>query len=598
MVSSWNGLSGVPGLGLSVPSRPGLVHPSHDELEAEWSAHSAHSLASFKVDLPRVHHSHHAQAHPELRPTRSTAASGGWPRTSNNNNNSSGGGYSNGVSAVGHLLAGNEDFQRGSKKQPLRATIASRSSGGRPKLSEATRHSAQGPASLPNQFVPRAPIPTPEVLAAKKAAMKSSSGKSHNTVKCSAERVERAERADHRTERADRTERAERTTSEHLESKQIYQSPRDRDGDYSYAYDCSISPAVVIKWGDDEDEDEEPIKVKNENIYEEIQEVRQDSSSGSNTDSGIGVSKSFTSSAGSSSMPCSKGTLDVKKKVQQQSHNHKPPREPVKPMSSLDALLCQTALTADQRLDLRKSLVDELFEELIQRHHKRVLEELKLDVEEFIAPPPEQLSEYAVDDSVGTPKSSRSNNGFGQHQQSGIGLTRCESMDFKNKQQETTNINNNNNHSDEKTTSNVRLGSKLWQSARKCSEVIQRKWRKKSSPPTSSSEAVVVNHRSRPEMTGGRPEVVTSSNEDWPQVSRRGRRPLSAVVSHAKHNNNVARNSNHVIQDLEDEADSDSEVEARRLLRSQIIKSFWEQHDLENQEQVPAAISAEEDNVS
>merc|ERR1719219_3107744 len=83
-------------------------------------------------------------------------------------------------------------------------------------------------------------------------------------------------------------------------------------------------------------------------------------------------------------------------------------------------------------------------------------------------------------------------------------------------------------------------------------------------------------------MTGGRPEVVTSSNEDWPQVSRRGRRPLSAVVSHAKHNNNVARNSNHVIQDLEDEADSDSEVEARRLLRSQIIKSFWEQHDLEN----------------
>ena len=71
-------------------------------------------------------------------------------------------------------------------------------------------------------------------------------------------------------------------------------------------------------------------------------------------------------------------------------------------------------------------------------------------------------------------------------------------------------------------------------------------------------------------------------------------------MSH-KHNNNVlARNSNHVIhQDLEDEADSDSEVEARRLLRSQIIKRFWEQHDLENQEQVPGgAISAEEDNVS
>merc|ERR1712150_251199 len=151
-------------------------------------------------------------------------------------------------------------------------------------------------------------------------------------------------------------------------------------------------------------------------------------------------------------------------------------------------------------------------------------------------------------------------------------------------------------------------GSKLWQSARKCSEVIQRKWnRKKSSPnapTTSSAWPEVVNHRTRPEMTGGN----FRENEDWPQVSRRGRRPLSAIVSHnhvAKHHNNnsdLARNSNHVIhhQDLEDEADSDSEeVEARRLLRSQIIKSFWEQHDLENQEQVPgSAISAEEDNVS
>merc|ERR1739844_269141 len=488
MVSSWNGLSGVPGLGVSVPSRPGLVHPSHDELEAEWSAHSAHSLASFKVDLPRVHqHSHHHnQGHPELRPTRSSAASGGWPRTSsssnNNNNNSSsssganGSGYSNnGVSAVGHLLAGSgivqDDFQRGhSKKQPLRATIASRSSGGRPKLSEATRHSTSasaGPASLPNQFiVPRAPIPTPEVLAAKKAATKSNSGggklSSHNsTVKCSADRVdhrtERAERpTDHRTERAAEraadhriAERAKPTSSEHfpsrpeteinLESKnQIYQSPRDRDGDYSYAYDCSISPAVVIKWGESEDEDEEPIKVKNENIYEEIQEVRQDSSSGSNTDSGIGVtSKSFcTSSAGSSSMPCSKGTLDVKKKVQNQNNLHnKPPREPVKPMSPLDALLCQTTLTADQRLDLRKSLVDELFEELIK-------------------PSPEQLSEnFRENDSLGTPKSSRSSanntNGFTEK----TGLTRCESLDFKNKQQETTttNTNDNNNHSDDKT---------------------------------------------------------------------------------------------------------------------------------------------------
>merc|ERR1711881_818563 len=107
-----------------------------------------------------------------------------------------------------------------------------------------------------------------------------------------------------------------------------YKSPKERDGDYSYAYDCSISPAVVIKWGEDEESADEPVKVKNENIYEEIQEVRQDCSSGSNTDSGIGVSKSFTSSAGSSSIP-SKGTLDVKKKVQQQQQQQ---QRTVKPM--------------------------------------------------------------------------------------------------------------------------------------------------------------------------------------------------------------------------------------------------------------------------
>merc|ERR1712141_402501 len=149
----------------------------------------------------------------------------------------------------------------------------------------------------------------------------------------------------------------------------------------------------------------------------------------------------------------------------------------------------------DQRIDLRKSLVDELFEELIQRHGKRVLDELKLDVEEFIAPDDDQ--------ELSTPKSPRSSHQFG--------LTRCESMDFKSKdnnnQQQTTTV-------DPKST--VRLSSKLWQSARKCSEVIQRKWRKKSSEQQqktteTSSSATSSN------------DVITPSSTDWPQVSRRGR---------------------------------------------------------------------------
>ena len=47
-------------------------------------------------------------------------------------------------------------------------------------------------------------------------------------------------------------------------------------------------------------------------------------------------------------------------------------------LSALDSLLFQTApgMTASQRRDLRKSLVDEVFEELIRRHHDRVLDQV------------------------------------------------------------------------------------------------------------------------------------------------------------------------------------------------------------------------------
>ena len=97
---------------------------------------------------------------------------------------------------------------------------------------------------------------------------------------------------------------------------------------------------------------------------------------------------------------------------------------------------------------------------MIQRHHKRVLDELKLDVEEFIAPPP------TLDDDIDLESISRSSQGHQGHQV----LTRCESMDFKKQESPVLAADPNKNHS------SVRLSSKLWQSARKCSEVIQRKW--------------------------------------------------------------------------------------------------------------------------
>merc|ERR1719251_553683 len=106
--------------------------------------------------------------------------------------------------------------------------------------------------------------------------------------------------------------------------------------------------------------------------------------------------------------PYSQGTLDVgphhKGRQQQQQQQHQQHHN--EKLSALDSLLFRTApgMTASQRRDLRKSLVDEVFEELIRRHHDRVLDQLKLDVEDFISP----------NESASNSK-----------------LKKCESMDFK-----------------------------------------------------------------------------------------------------------------------------------------------------------------------
>ena len=200
-------------------------------------------------------------------------------------------------------------------------------------------------------------------------------------------------------------------------------------------------------------------------------------------------------------------------------------------ISNTKYFLFQTSpnLTPHQRLNLRKSLVDELFEELIQRHHKRVLDELKLDVEEFIAPTP---NEHQI---ISTPKSTRSSSNSTR-------LTRCESMDFKEQQQ--------------KEPKKEPLRAKLMQSARKCSEKLFTKKSVKNSKQSVTSAAQQL-------------------QADRPQVTRRGHRPLSTLLS----SNGPKMDKNNVIEDSDD---SDSEQE-RKLLRSQIIKSFWEQHDQDEQ---------------
>merc|ERR1712088_1018080 len=225
-----------------------------------------------------------------------------------------------------------------------------------------------------------------------------------------------------------------------------YQTPKDRDGDYSYAYDSSVSPAFIIKYndavedmeGEGEYQLEEGVELhgrenriplsKNktnestnvENIYEEIRDVKTPSknsqsisndddissrkSSSVNSDSGIGGFGNKPSRSNKNKSRFSQGTLDIvsskgKREKRMKAGGKKRQDDDVGDKSNssssnsgatsaLDNLLFQTApgMTPSQRRNLRKSLVDEVFEELVQRHHDRALQQLRLDVEDFIAP--------------------------------------------------------------------------------------------------------------------------------------------------------------------------------------------------------------------
>ena len=314
-------------LGYSIPPGEYLIEdiPHHHQPKKDtWSAQSAQHLAKLKVDLPRVSH-HHTSTVPTTVPNEQPLKKSSVqnPR-----------GY-NGVSAVNHLLS--ENFERHNpkkSKKPLRATVSSRLKS-KLSLSSDLEGDLNGPRSLPSQFIPRAPIPPPAVLAKKK-----SSDRERNRI-----------------------------NNEAILAKdnQLYQSPKERDGDYSYAYDCSISPAVVIKWTEDsEEEDSEAeiskpnTKVKSnnqENIYEEIQDLSlhqlnsdgSASSSVNNSDSGIGhgdggagpsIGSSASGSKGSSSSSSagSKGTLDVSSKQNRHKNKQK--------LSSLDTLISQVRLNS------------------------------------------------------------------------------------------------------------------------------------------------------------------------------------------------------------------------------------------------------------
>ena len=399
-----------------------------------------------------------------------------------------------------------------------------------------------------------------------------------------------------------------------------YQSPRDRDGDYSYAYDTSVSPAFLIKWnGAVDDMYNEEEESKSENIYEEI-DKRVDEhdvdneddefhekgmsdgnssrkSSSLNSDSGIGASGG--SRRAQHRVVGKLGTLDVTQRGPYKKKDASHCTESQK--SSLDVLLSQTTpgMTPHQRLSLRKSLVDELFEELIQRHHSRVLDQLRLDVEEFIAPQASPNVTQNEEETKQQQQQSSSQNGspfkraksttgtkllMTRRDKSGKAslasrrsassprrLRKCESMDFKeilssSGSASPASTKNRSNDDDFAENDNVAAKVKprnpattIFTSARKYSEAFHRKY-------FSRSSAARIKQQQQQQQ-----------QQQPSQVSRKGRRPLSAFLTRTS--------LSEVIGSGDEMGDSDSEEEsARRLQRSKIIQSFLkEQDNLEKQ---------------
>jgi hypothetical protein len=243
--------------------------------------------------------------------------------------------------------------------------------------------------------------------------------------------------------------------------------------------------------------------------------------------------------------------------------------------SALDNLLFQTApgMTPNQRRNLRKSLVDEVFEELVQRHHDRVLQQLRLDVEDFIAPnSSDDLEESTTD------KSTFNNNSKTSFRSSSTSspmtrLKKCESMDFKdvasvssassssfntkNKSEKDRSKKNSNSSSTKKIKSpDAREGFKLsfLSSAKKYGEAINRKYFARPSRNKDSltqNDDLIVGNKSSVKMR----EKASGKTKN---------RPLSAFLLPSS----ISKSSNIVSEDPNINYESDKEYQFRNTMKN------------------------------
>jgi len=289
-------------------------------------------------------------------------------------------------------------------------------------------------------------------------------------------------------------------------------------------------------------------------------------------------------------------------------------------------------MTPNQRRNLRKSLVDEVFEELVQRHHDRVLQQLRLDVEDFIAP--DDLDENQIPSKTVLNNNSKSSFRSSSTSSPMTRLKKCESMDFKDaaslsssssfnsksKEGKDRYKKNSSNSTNKKgKSSDLKEGFKLsfLSSAKKYGEAINKKYFARQSR---NKDTITQNNVASQESKGTVKMREKSS-------SKANRRPLSAMllsssmskssnlVSQDPNVNNMTRNKDHfeyhqqsisitdniltkhATSDKKKELsrskstgitlarrnsdcdfmDSDEEEPTKRVQRSKIIASFLEQ---------------------
>lgn len=425
----WSGVSGVPGLGVSIPRpRHGALEEwdRHDRGESQRSGRRRSEMVGSRVELPRV-----------LSPRSSSCRSSGRSTGSQGSSSAVMSGGSSGGSAKysSHSRRSDSGFSGGGGRQRQEESHNHHhhqskplSSGGRSSRREGGKRSRRGEAApSPCECVctcgdPLPPKPVRRVMFSDESCSCSDDEKMKSLPVHVSEGRVRGERCcgppslpmrGHsmrgvREEERKEEERRDEESSGCCSASPVpshYQRPKDVDGDYSYAYSDSVSPAFLIRVGATMDysaEDEE----SKENIYEEIRDKSEEQLY--QADSRKSSTSSHEVSTTSSTKSRFQKALEAVTRRSSRSLEHgdrdrsfhmsisKGRKKTLIDRASVD-WDCDPERGSGMKSRLNKSSNDMLEE--VGSCHNKVMNQLKLDVEDMLMPPPSLPGDDTQDDS-------------------------------------------------------------------------------------------------------------------------------------------------------------------------------------------------------